>query len=136
LRRLHRIDVAQPAWPDEARRIVSVQKRLQAVDHAFLHPAIFDGQPCVLRDLQPAEDRVAIGDWGKKLGRLRDVVGTMGHILAWDQLRASGRGGAAGADALIDFARDESWMAEVLEIVETMTQTTHEQWETFRHAAL
>lgn len=136
LPRLQRIGVAQPAWPDEASRIVTVQKRLQAVDHAFLHPAAFDGQPCVLRDLQPSEDRVAIGDWGKKLARLREVVGTMGNILAWDQLRASGRGGAAEADALIDFARGEDWMTDVMEIVETMTQSTHEQWETFRHAAL
>lgn len=136
LPRLQRIGVAQPAWPDEASRIVTVQKRLQAVDHAFLHPAAFDGQPCVLRDLQPSEDRVAIGDWGKKLARLREAVGTMGNILAWDQLRASGRGGAAEADALIDFAQGEDWMTDVLEIVETMTQTTHEQWETFRHAAL
>jgi uncharacterized protein (DUF2252 family) len=136
LPRLQRLGVAQPAWPDEASRIVTVQKRLQAVDHAFLHAASFNGQPCVLRDLQPSEDRVAIGDWGKKLARLREVVGTLGNILAWDQLRAAGRGGAAEADALIDFARGDEWMTDVLKIVETMTKTTHEQWETFRHAAL
>lgn len=133
---LHRIGVGQPAWDDEASRIATIQNRLQAVDHAFLHPVTYDGQPCILRDLQPSEDRVAIGDWDKKLERLRDVVCTMGNVLAWDQLRASGRGGAASTDELSDFAHGESWMPELLETVDAMTKTTHEQWETFRHSTL
>lgn len=133
---LHRIGVGQPAWDDEASRIATIQNRLQAVDHAFLHPVTYDGQPCILRDLQPSEDRVAIGDWDKKLERLRDVVCTMGNVLAWDQLRASGRGGAASADELSDFAHSESWISELLETVDAMTKTTHEQWETFRHSTL
>lgn len=136
LPRLRRIAVAQPAWPDEACRIATVQNRLQAVDHAFLHPVAYDGQACILRDLQPSEDRVAIGDWGKKLERLRDVVCTMGNVLAWDQLRASGRSGAASADELSDFTQGERWMSELLETVDAMTKTTHEQWETFRQSAL
>ena len=64
-----------------------------------------DGLPCILRGLQPSEDRVAIGEWGRKLDRLKEVVTTMGRILAWDQLRASGRSGAANADRLSAFAR-------------------------------
>ncbi|WP_265942775.1 DUF2252 domain-containing protein [Dechloromonas sp. A34] len=136
LPRLRQIDVIQPVWQDEARRIATIQNRLQAVDHAFLQPVTYDGQPCILRDLQPSEDRVAIGDWGKKLDRLRDVVYAMGNVLAWDQLRASGRGGAASADQLSDFAQGERWMSELLETVDAMTKTTHEQWETFRQSAL
>jgi len=136
LPRLRQLKVAQPAWPDEASRIVTVQKRLQAVDHAFLQAVEFAGQPCVLKALQASEDRVAIDDWGKKLERLREVARSMGSVLAWDQLRATGRSGSASADELIEFARGESWMTEILDIAAAMTLTTRAQWEEFRQSAL
>jgi uncharacterized protein (DUF2252 family) len=128
---LARLGIKQPAWPDEASRVVTVQKRMQAVDHAFLHAVKLAGLPCILRGLQPSEDRVAIGDWGKKLDRLKEVVATMGRILAWDQLRASGRSGSASADALIAFAQREEWVTEMLDAATAMTQTTQQQWQTF-----
>jgi uncharacterized protein (DUF2252 family) len=129
--RLARLGIAQPHWPDEATRVVVVQKRMQAVDHAFLHAVKLDGRACILKGLQPSEDRVAIGDWGRKLDRLKEVVATMGRILAWDQLRASGRSGAVNADALIAFAQDEAWTAEMLDGAAAMSLTTQRQWKLF-----
>jgi hypothetical protein len=79
---------------------------------------------------------VAIGEWGTKLDSLRDVVATMGTLLAWDQLRAAGRGGAANADALIDFAKGEAWTPAILDVAEAMTKTTQQQWEVFRSAEI
>jgi uncharacterized protein (DUF2252 family) len=128
---LARLGIRQPNWPDEASRVVSVQNRMQAVDHAFLHPVKLGGLPCILKGLQPSEDRVAIGEWGKKLDRLKDVVATMGRILAWDQLRASGRSGAATADELVAFAQRTEWVVEMLEAASLMTQTTRSQWKEF-----
>lgn len=133
---LARLGVAQPPWSDEAVRVVTVQKRLQAVDHAFLFPVVFDGMPCLLKGLQPSEDRVAIGDWGKKLERLREVVSTLGRILAWDQLRAAGRSGAASADRLADFAQGAAWGPAILEAADLMTRNTAAQWAEFRAADL
>lgn len=131
---LTRIGIKQPTWPDEASRVVSVQNRMQAVDHAFLQAVKVDGLPCILRGLQPSEDRIAIGEWGKKLGRLKEVVATMGCILAWDQLRASGRSGAASADELIAFAQRNDWMKEMLDVATEMTLTTQRQWRIFTEA--
>lgn len=128
---LARLGIEQPNWPDEAGRVVSIQNRMQAVDHAFLHPVKLDGLPCILKGLQPSEDRVSIGDWGKKLDRLKDVVATMGRILAWDQLRASGRSGAATADTLMTFAQRNDWMEDLLQAASSMTQTTRQQWKEF-----
>lgn len=128
---LARLGIEQPVWPDEASRVVSVQKRMQAVDHAFLQSVKLDGLPCILKGLQPSEDRVAIGEWGKKLDRLKEVVATMSRILAWDQLRASGRSGSASADALIAFAQRGDWATEMLEAATEMTQTTQRQWKSF-----
>lgn len=131
---LARLGIKQPNWPDEASRIVSVQNRMQAVDNAFLQSVKLDGLPCILRGLQPSEDRVAIGEWGKKLDRLKEVVSTMGRILAWDQLRASGRSGAASADELIAFAQRNDWMKEMLDVATEMTLTTQQQWNIFTEA--
>lgn len=123
--------IVQPAWSSEAERIVALQKRMQAVDHAFLYSLNAGGTPCVLRGLQPSEDRVAIGDWGKKLDHLRATVATMGRILAWDQLRASGRGGAVNADALIEFAARDDWRPALMEQAHDMLERTRAQWAEF-----
>jgi uncharacterized protein (DUF2252 family) len=129
---LARLGIAQPAWADEASRVVGVQKRMQAVDHAFLRPVTLAGLPCILKGLQSSEDRVAIGEWGKKLETLKDVVVTMGHLLAWDQLRAAGRSGSANADALIAFAQQRDWVAGMLEAAAAMTAVTVQQWKIFQ----
>jgi uncharacterized protein (DUF2252 family) len=128
---LARLGIAQPAWPDEASRVVAIQRRMQAVDHAFLQPVKLGNRPYILKGLQASEDRVAIGDWGRKLERLQDVVATMGRILAWDQLRAAGRGGAAGADALADFVQGKAWAQQMLDAATQMAQTTARQWQAF-----
>lgn len=134
LPRLSHLDIEQPAWLDEAERIVTVQNRMQSVNHAFLHAVKFDGNAYILRGLQPTEDRVAIGEWGKKLEKLQEVAATMGSILAWDQLRASGRTGAACADELIAFAQGETWINEMLSVATDMTTVTQQQWRVFTEA--
>lgn len=122
-------NIGQPAWPDQASRVVTVQRRMQAVDHAFLHAIALDGKSCVLRGLQPSEDRVALDAWGKKLTRLEEVIATMGRNLAWDQLRAAGRGGAAGADELIAHGQDDGWRQPMLAAATAMTALTQSQWQ-------
>lgn len=126
--------IVQPAWADQAERVVAIQNRMQSVNHAFLHAVKLDGTPYILRGLQPSEDRVSIGEWGKKISRLHEVATTMGRILAWDQLRASGRAGAACADALIDFASGTEWTAELLNLAQHMTEVTRQQYEDFKQA--
>jgi len=131
---LQRRGIAQPDWGGEARRVVGVQGCMQAVDHAFLYPVEFAGQPFILKGLQPSEDRVDIAQWGGKLERLRNVARTMGHVLAWDQLRASGRRGAACADELIAFARQDDSAKELLDVAVAMAGLTRRQWNEFTQA--
>jgi uncharacterized protein (DUF2252 family) len=128
---LERLNIAQPHWADEAARVVGVQQRMQAVNHAFLQAVTLDGKPYMLRGLQAVEDRVAIGEWGKKLDRLKEVATIMGHVLAWDQLRASGREGSANADALIAFGQQTDWHETLLDLATTMADITQKQWQAF-----
>jgi hypothetical protein len=58
----------------------------------------------------------------------------MGRILAWDQLRASGRSGSASADDLIAFAKKEDRAAEMLDAATAMAATTRHQWQIFADA--
>jgi uncharacterized protein (DUF2252 family) len=128
---LSRLHIKQPQWADEAARVVGVQQRMQAVNHAFLQAVQLDGKPYILRGLQAVEDRVAIGEWGKKLDRLKEVATIMGHVLAWDQLRASGREGSANADALIAFGQQTGWHGTLLDLATTMADITQKQWQAF-----
>jgi uncharacterized protein (DUF2252 family) len=103
------LKLEQPTWPSEAHRVVSLQRRLQAVSIAFLHPVMLDDSPFILRAMQPAEDRVALAATRYTAGELKLLVITLGRIAAWAQLRSSGRDGSAVADDLIEFARRRKW---------------------------
>lgn len=134
LKPLALLGITQPTSPNEAQRVIDAQNRMQSVNHAFLQAVTIDHDHYILRALQPSEDRVAIDKWGKKISRLHDVAATMGRIAAWDQLRASGRAGAASADALIDFASGTEWTAELLNLAQHMTEITRQQYKDFKQA--
>jgi len=124
----------QPHWPDDAERCVALQYRLQAVAPALLRPVVMDGECYVLRELQPSEDRLDLGRWGKRLGHFEDVMRTMGRVAAWSLLRASGRQGSAIADELIAFAAHRSWRAAVLRAAERGARKVEADWRAFRQA--
>jgi uncharacterized protein (DUF2252 family) len=128
---LLRLGIKHQKWRDEATRVCTVQNRMQAVDHALLHAVELDGLPCLLKELQPSEDRVAIGEWGGKTSRLNEVVATMGKVLAWDQLRASGRSGAACADELIDYSKRGDFAKSMLDAAGGMAELTRSQWQSY-----
>jgi len=130
---VRRSPLAQPPWADEAARIVSLQQRLQAVSMAFLHPVVFDDKPFVLRALQPSEDRVVLGSVRNDAAR-ENLVGVMGQCLAWAQLRAGGREGAADADALVAFGRDPKWPPRLLAFARDAARQVEADWAVYARA--
>jgi len=133
---LQALGVQQPTWANEGERIVGVQRRMQAVDHAFLAPVMFEGHPWVLKGLQPSEDRVDMAQGKANPDGLLATAQTLGRVLAWDQLRASGRGGSATADDLIAFAQTPHWAEAVLEAAVEMVKLTEAQWQAFTASSL
>lgn len=111
---LPRLKVAQPKWKNDAQRVVAVQRRMQAVSMAFLQPVLFGESPCVLRALQPSEDRVAVSRTRTAEVDFVHLVRTMGQLVAWAQLRSAGRDGAANIDELIDFGQRKKWKEQLL----------------------
>lgn len=108
------VHVTQPVWPGEATRIVTTQRRMQAISPAFLHPVRIERTGFVMRDLQPTEDRLRLKDAIGHAQRLRRVMETMGRLTAWAQLRASGRHETATADVLTAFARTGGWRQSLI----------------------
>ena len=122
----------QPKWKSEAHRIVEVQRRLQAVPVAFLHPVFFGQQAYVLRELQASEDCVSLDS--AKHGDIKNVIATMGHIVAWGQLRSAGRQGAALADELMDYAQGKKWQSQLLASSQDLAKQTMLDAATFASA--
>ena len=111
---LPNLKVTQPKWKNEAQRVVAVQRRMQAVSMAFLRPVLFAENPCVLRALQPSEDRVAVGGSRQTVSDLDHLMRTMGQLVAWAQLRSAGRDGSAIGDELIEFGQRKKWKEQLL----------------------
>ncbi len=123
---------AQPKWHDEATRITEVQHRCQAIAPALLTPVIFDGKPYVLKELQPSADRLDLLKIASDRATLSDALTAMAKLSAWAQLRASGRGAAANADALIAFAGDTPALAKQLVVAASdLAATTLADYKNF-----
>jgi len=105
----------QPAWKSEADRVVAIQKRMQAIAPALLHAKRIGRGGYVLHELQPSNDRLSLKDAKGNQRRLRSAAKAMGRLLAWAQLRSSGRQGSATADELIEFAGGSGWKRRIID---------------------
>lgn len=124
----------QPKWNSQAQRIVTVQKRAQAIAPAFLMPVEFEASSFVLKELQPAQDRLDLASASGNIAPLAEVVTTMGHLAAWAALRGSGHQGAANADELMEFASRKAWRKRMLEATESYAKDVISQWREYRQA--
>ena len=122
------LPIIQPTWGNQAERIVTLQRRMQAVSMAFLHPLVVKKESYVLRGLQPVEDRVPIAQYHNQMEHLSGVVKSMAECLAWAQLRSSGRQGAAIADELIHFAQRKKWRNKLNVLAEEMAGIVKSDW--------
>lgn len=129
-----RSGLVQPRWPSEAHRIVAVQRRMQAISMAFLHPVVFDRKAFVLRALQPTHDRIDLPRLAGDLAQLEELIGTLGKLVAWAQLRSSGRQGAANADELIGYWAKPRRTHKLLDLAEQCAQQIEADWEAFKRA--
>lgn len=122
----------QPKWGNDAKRIIAIQKRVQAAEPIFLSEISFDQKNFVIQELQPEEDSVnymMVNDFEKFIHLMHD----MGSIVAWNTLRCGGRQGSAIADDLIRFSkRIEALEPQILEYSESYAQTTVNYWKEYK----
>jgi uncharacterized protein (DUF2252 family) len=124
----------QPDWQTEAHRVVTIQRRMQAIPMAFLSPVAIGRRSYVLRALQPTEDRVALNRMGGDMTRLEDLAITFGQLVAWGQLRSSGHGGSATADSLTSYWRKSDRTQKLLQLADECAEAVHRDWAEFCEA--
>jgi len=116
---------------NEAERVTSIQVRMQAVSQAFLHAERMDGQWYVLRDLQPSEDRVDLALLRRDPSGLRTAVEGMARLLAWDQLRSTGRQRSAIADELIEFGAKRDLRKGMVDLAVQCSRRVVADWKDY-----
>jgi len=121
----------QPLWKSQAQRVVTLQQRIQAVPMNLLRAADTGGADFVVRGLQPSEDRVAISDGQLTLPSLRDLVVTMGRIVAWSHLRSGGLQGAAIADSLIAYGQQSNWQERIVKNAYASAKLARVDWDSY-----
>jgi len=128
------VDVRQPRWTSEADRVVTIQRRVQAVSPALLHAVRMGHNSYILRELQPVEDRLALDAVRDKRGRLENALRVMAEVVAWGQLRSGGRDGSATADEWVAFGHDNSWTRPFVDYTRYYADVVYAYWREFSHA--
>jgi uncharacterized protein (DUF2252 family) len=123
----------QPQWPNEAARVVAIQRIMQAISPALLHAVRFEKQYFVLKELQPSVDRLDLQQWRKKPRRILQAVEGMGHVAAWAHLRGCGHHGAASSEILQAFAATRRWPETVERMAEKAANRIHRAWQIYCH---
>jgi uncharacterized protein (DUF2252 family) len=131
---LRGLGIQQPAWNSEAERCVAIQRRMQAISPALM-AALVDtttGTSFIMRELQPTQDKVDFRTAKGSIERVEEVLLIMAQVLAWAELRSSGRQGSARADELIAFGEDvERWSKPVLEYAQEYAVQAEHDWKAF-----
>ena len=121
----------QPKWDNEAQRVVTIQRRMQAVSMAFLTDVTMHKKSYILRALQPTEDRISLNKNEHDLQQLHKSVATLGNIVASAHLRSSGRSGSAIADALIAYAHKRKWKTKLLSAAQECAAQVENDWSVY-----
>jgi uncharacterized protein (DUF2252 family) len=125
------LTLPQPEWGTEAERVVSIQRRVQAISPAFLNAVQIGERSYVMRELLPDSDRLHLELWNGKLRRLENVMRAMGQVMAWGHLRSGGRQGSAITDEWIAFAARSDWRSPLLEYAVGYARQVATDWDEF-----
>jgi uncharacterized protein (DUF2252 family) len=129
-----RTGLAQPRWPSEAHRVVAIQRRVQAISMAFLHPVALERKSFVLRALQPTQDRIDLRRLAGDPARSQELMSALGRLVAWGQLRSSGRQGSATADELIRYWSRPRRSRKLLALAGDCAERVEEDWDAYKRA--
>jgi uncharacterized protein (DUF2252 family) len=118
----------QPLWPNEAARVVCIQRLVQAISPALLRAVRFENGSFVLKELQPAIDRLDLSEWRTKPRRILQAVEGMGHVAAWAHLRGCGHHGAASSEVLQAYAATQRWPDSVERLANLAAKRIRRAW--------
>ena len=126
-----RLTGPQPKWESEARRVVTIQTIVQAAPPALLGTAALGGASFLVKELQPAADRLNLPLWNGRIKRLEQVIVAMAQVTAWGHLRGCGRLGAATVEELAAYAVAPHWQPELGALAREAGAKVTEQWHAY-----
>ena len=121
----------QPKWASEAARVVAVQRIVQAISPARLTTITDGARSYVLKELQPAADRLDLTHAHGHAGRLESVMVSMAEVAAWGHLRGCSRLGAAGVEVLQRYIGGAAWEKKLLAAARASYTRTLAQWRAY-----
>jgi uncharacterized protein (DUF2252 family) len=124
----------QPAWKEEAERIIQVQEMMQHVTPAFLSPFHHQHDWYVARAIQPTADKITVDDTWKPGSQIDQYLSDLALLTASAHLRSSGRHNSATADDLKAFAEDSSWELPLVQWVQQYAIQVSKDYTVFSKA--
>ncbi|AMR33439.1 hypothetical protein A0256_19450 [Mucilaginibacter sp. PAMC 26640] len=125
------IKLAQPAWSNEAERIISVQGRMQYITPMLLSTTDFRGDSYVIQELQPVKDSINFKMIRDDYRDLYRVIDDMGMLTASSQLRSGGIQGSANIDELMSFGLADDWQQPLLDYCFKYSKKVHQYYEQY-----
>jgi uncharacterized protein (DUF2252 family) len=108
------VSIQQPEWNSEAERIIEIEKRVLANPPALLNSISIGDKNFVMNEKHPSADRINYKLFASNFRKLASILHDMACILAWNNLRTTGRQGSAIADELIAFAAEKKELEKKL----------------------
>ena len=124
--------IQQPAWEQEAQRVVAIQQLMQNRGPALLSTTVFRGESYVIQEMQPTKDSIDFKLISKQYRDMYQVIDDMGMLTASSQLRSTGRMGSCTAESLMAFGRDESWIEPLIEYAKGYADVVMKNYLLFR----
>ena len=126
------LTLPQPTWQNEADRIIQIQQRMQIFPQALLHRIKFEQQWFLLKELQPSQDKIDLAACQGDIKELNSIITTFAEIVAWDQLRSSGRQGSATIDELIAFVETSNeWKKTLMTYSQDYAQQVQKDYQEY-----
>jgi uncharacterized protein (DUF2252 family) len=105
----------QPSWPNEAERIIHIQKKMQSAAPDLLSSFQHDNDWHVVKEIQPTTDKICIEHARNHPKLVENYIEDLGVLTASAQLRSSDKHGSAKTHQLADFAGDSKWAKAIIE---------------------
>lgn len=129
------VKIKQPAFGNEAERIIYSEYTMQFYATAFLSATKISNKWFIVKEMQPLVDKLSLKNFGNDFAALKESAFDMAPLIAYDQLRSSGHKGASTADELMRFADKGKWKKEVIDLSAKLADNNSRYFKAFYESA-
>lgn len=123
--------IKQLTWESESQRLIFIQQRMQNISPALLSQIIFQDEPYVFQEMQPAADKIKFELIEENYSNLEKVIKDMAILAASSQIRSGGIHGSSIIDELVDFGKQKHWQEPLLAYAIDYSKQVTEDYKQF-----